>query len=117
MGYSPWGHKESDMNKRLTLSLSFRILKMQEGVGQFKPHILFTILRIYYTNSVKNEVFQNFLYINLSLCWVFDAACCLPLIAGSGAFSLVLASHCGGFSCCGALASEHAGFSSCGSQA
>ena len=63
MGYSPWGHKESDTNKRLALSLSFRIPKMQEGVGQFKHHILFTILRIYHKNCVKNEVFQNFLFI------------------------------------------------------
>ena len=71
VGYSPWGHKESDMNERLTFSLSFKILKMQEGIGQFNHHILFTILRIYDTSSVKNAVFQKFLFIYFCLCWVF----------------------------------------------
>ena len=71
VGYSPWGHKQSDMNERLTFSLSFRILKTQEGIGQFNHHILFTILRIYDTSSVKNAVFQKFLFIYFCLCWVF----------------------------------------------
>ena len=30
MSYSPWGHKESDMTKRLTLSLSFMSLEPEE---------------------------------------------------------------------------------------
>ena len=90
---------------------------MQEGVGQFNPHILFTILRIYDMNSVKNVVFQKFSFIYFCPCWVFDAARCGPLVAGTGVFSLVLASHCGGFSRFGVLASEHAGSNSCRSQA
>ena len=61
------------------------------------------------------------------LCWVFVAACGLSLVAASGETTLhcsARASHCGGFSCCGARALgarasvvvAH-GLSSCGSRA
>ena len=58
--------------------------------------------------------------------WVFVAACGLSLVAASGATLRcgARASHCGGFSCCGARALDTQasvvvawGLSSCGAQA
>ena len=40
------------------------------------------------------------------LCWAFTAVQAF-LVARSKGSSLVVASHCGGFSCCGAQALEH----------
>ena len=66
-----------------------------------------------------------FKLINLFLLrWVFLAACRLSLVAVSGGYSSLQASHCGGFSCCRAWALgtwasvvvAH-GLNSCGSQA
>ena len=48
-----------------------------------------------------------------SLSWVFIAAVRLSLVAKSEAFCSTPASHCGGFSCCGAWDLER-GLSSCG---
>ena len=61
------------------------------------------------------------------MCWVFVAACGLPLVAASGGATLCCgaqAPHCSGFSCCGARALGAwasvvvaRGLSSCGSRA
>ena len=66
--------------------------------------------------------FLNFIYVWLR--WVFIAACGLSLVASGGYSCSAWASHCGGFSCCGAWtlgtwASVVAarGLSSCGTRA
>ena len=67
-----------------------------------------------------NELFMFYFWLH----WVFIAACGLSLVAASGGYSLLRASHCGGFSCCGARALgtqasvvvAH-GLSRCGSRA
>ena len=60
---------------------------------------------------------KTILLINLILTlWIF-AAQVYSLVVASWAYSLTYdaqASHCGGFSCCGAEAPGGAGFSSCG---
>ena len=50
--------------------------------------------------------FKSFVYlfIYFRLRWVFVAVCGLSLVAASGGYSSLWASHCGGFSCCGARA-------------
>ena len=70
-------------------------------------------------------IYFIYLFIYFWLCWVFVAVCGLSLVAASGTtlHCCVRASHCGGFSCCGAQAlgarasvvAAH-GLSSCGSQ-
>ena len=54
---------------------------------------------------LKNKLFI-YLFIYLCLCWVFTAARGLSLVAARGATLRcgAQASHCGGFSCCGAWA-------------
>ena len=51
--------------------------------------------------------------------WLFVATHGLSLVVAAGAtlHSSARASHCSGFSCCGAWALGHAGFSSCGTRA
>ena len=70
------------------------------------------------------EFFLIHLFIYLWLRWVFVAAHGLSLVAESGGYSSLRASHCGGFSCCGAqaLGAQASvvvarGLSSCGSWA
>ena len=68
-----------------------------------------------------------YLFLIFWLCWVFVAVCQLSLVAARAGATLcrgARASHCGGFSCCGAraLAARASvvvarGLGSCGSQA
>lgn len=57
-----------------------------------------------------------FKLINYWLHWVFTAACELRQ-AGTALSLWRIASHCGGFPCCGAQALEHVGVSTCSSGA
>ena len=43
MGYSPWGHKESDTTERLTLSLSFTYLVQCLGTTLTNQSALFCL--------------------------------------------------------------------------
>ena len=79
------------------------------------------------SDSSKFERIDSwFVLIYFWLCWVFVAARWLSLVAASRDYSLLRsrASHCGGFSCCGAQALDvwasvvvARGLSSCGSRA
>ena len=71
-------------------------------------------------------IYLFILFIYIWLRWVFVAACGLSLVAASGGYSSLWwqASHCSGFSCCGAwtLGTQASvvvarGLSSCGSRA
>ena len=62
----------------------------------------------------KYETFNHhsFYFIYLWLPWVFIAGCGLSLVAGTTPRCRAQASHCGGFSCCGAWALGPLEFSS-----
>ena len=64
----------------------------------------------------------GFFFFNLAPAFlaVLGICCCMWGLSSYGDRGLLFvawASHCGGFSCCGAQALEHEDFSGCGSQA
>ena len=67
---------------------------------------LFVEKTVFPLNCLGTLVKNQWIFL-LKILFIFDCT-------GS---SLQWASHCGGFSCCGAQALGHAAFSSCGSQA
>ena len=105
VGYSLWGHKESDRTEHACT-------KSREHDGQnqaLKPNCL--------VGFVFVLILSLFIYL-FWLCWVFIALHGLPLVAvgGSALRRGARASHCSSFSSQG-TDSRHMGFSSCRTQA
>ena len=108
VGYSPWGHKELDMTEGLTLLLASnkyqKILQYLLKLSLTASNIKFQKSNIstFYYSASPLIIFFKYLFNYFWLHWAFVAAPGLSLVAELLPSCSAQASHCSGFSCCGA---------------